>query len=147
MMPFLSLNYQLCILTAFMALLAMWLPETMCDGGILFYINRKVQKVFIFAAYLRKANLYAFGVTGLKQSNLWSHVVTSYFKNQQEVSYRFTCKAARLISQSALEDLVDPSGSRGGIAIVVLAVQCAVCKASVGLLLLPLLLKQICNGV
>lgn len=72
MMPFLSLNYKLCILTAFMALLGMCLPETMCDGRILFYINRKVQKVLVFAAYLRKANLYACDVTGLKQSShMW----------------------------------------------------------------------------
>lgn len=119
----------------------------MCDGGILFYVNRKVQKVLIFAAYLRKTNLYAVGVTGLKQSKLYSRGKMSFFQNQQEVSYRFTCKAARLISQSALEDLMDPSRSRRGIAIVVLAVQCAVCKAAVGLLLLPFLLKQICNGV
>lgn len=33
------------------------LPEAMSDGGILFYIDRKVQKVLIFAAYLRKADL------------------------------------------------------------------------------------------
>lgn len=42
---------------------------------------------------------------------------------------------------------MDPSWSRSGIAIVVLAVQCAICEAAIGLLLLPLLLKQICNGV
>lgn len=71
----------------------------------------------------------------------------SYLQHQQAVSYRFAGKAARLISQSALEDLVDPSGSRGGIAVVVLAVQSAICKAAVGLVLLPLLLKQICNSV
>lgn len=68
-------------------------------------------------------------------------------QKQQAASYCFTCKAACLISQSALEDLVDPGWSRSGIAIVVLAVQCAVCEAAVGLFLLPLLLKQICNGV
>lgn len=125
-----------------MALLGMWLPETMCDGGILLYINRKVQKVLILAAYLRKANLYVFGITGF-----YSRDKMSCFKKQQGVSHRFTRKAACLVSQSALEDLVDPSGSRGCIAIVVLAVQRPVCKAAVGLLLLPLLLKQICNCV
>lgn len=61
--------------------------------------------------------------------------------------YRLTGEAACLISQSALEDLMDPGGSRCGIAVVVLRVQCAVGKATIGLLLLPLLLKQICNGV
>lgn len=30
------------------------LPEAVCDGGILFYIHRKVQKVLIFAAYLKR---------------------------------------------------------------------------------------------
>lgn len=61
--------------------------------------------------------------------------------------YRFTGEAACLIGQSALEDLMDPGGSRCGVAIVVLGVQCAVGKAAIGLILLPLLLKQICDGV
>lgn len=68
-------------------------------------------------------------------------------QSQQWETYRLTGEAACLIGQSALEDLVDPSGSRRGVAIVVLAVQCAVGKAAIGLLLLPLLLKQICYGV
>lgn len=42
---------------------------------------------------------------------------------------------------------MDPGGSGCGIAVVVLTVQCAVGKAAIGLLLLPLFLKQICNGV
>lgn len=42
---------------------------------------------------------------------------------------------------------MDPGGSRRGIAIVVLRVQCAVGKTAIGLLLLPFLLKQICDGV
>lgn len=62
-MPFLSMKYKLCIFTV---KYSFNLPEAMCDGGILFYINRKVQKVLIFAAYLRKADLYATGVTRLK---------------------------------------------------------------------------------
>lgn len=64
-----------------------------------------------------------------------------------EVSHRFTGEAACLICQSALEDLVDPGGSRCGIAVVVLGVQCTVGKAAISFLLLPLLLKQISNGV
>lgn len=58
-MPFLSMNYKLCIFTArySFACQELTLPEAMSDGGILFYINRKVQKVLIFAAYLRKADL------------------------------------------------------------------------------------------
>lgn len=31
-----------------------YLPEAVGDGGILFYIHRKVQKVLIFAAYLNR---------------------------------------------------------------------------------------------
>lgn len=42
---------------------------------------------------------------------------------------------------------MDPGWSRVGIAIVVLTIQCAVGKAAIGLLLLPFLLKQICDGV
>lgn len=42
---------------------------------------------------------------------------------------------------------MDPGGSGCGIAVVVLGVQCAVGKAAIGLLLLPLLLKQIGDGV
>lgn len=30
------------------------LPEAVGDGGILFYIHRKIQKVLIFAAYLKR---------------------------------------------------------------------------------------------
>lgn len=71
----------------------------------------------------------------------------SCLQSQYWATYRFTGEAACLIGQSALEDLVDPSGSRRGVAIVVLAVQCAVGKAAIGLVLLPLLLKQICYGV
>lgn len=69
------------------------------------------------------------------------------YKRINEGSYRFAGEAARLIGQSALEDLVDPGGSRRGITVVVLRVQGAVGKAAIGLLLLPLLLKQISNGV
>lgn len=35
-------------------LLCVHLPEAVGDGGILFYIHRKVQKVLIFAAYLKR---------------------------------------------------------------------------------------------
>ena len=42
---------------------------------------------------------------------------------------------------------MDPGGSGRGVAVVVLRVQRAVGKAAVGLVLLPLLLKQICDGV
>lgn len=42
---------------------------------------------------------------------------------------------------------MDPGGSRCGVAVVVLGVQCAVGKAAIGLILLPLLLKQICDGI
>lgn len=69
-MPFLSMNYKLLIFTARYSFNS---PEAMCDGGILFYINRKVQKVLIFAAYLRKADLYAIGVTRLKLNQIFNH--------------------------------------------------------------------------
>lgn len=62
-------------------------------------------------------------------------------------SHRLTGKAASLIGQSALEDLVDPGGSRCRVAVIVLGVQCAVGKAAISLFLLPLLLKQIGDGV
>lgn len=42
---------------------------------------------------------------------------------------------------------MDPGWSGRGIAVVVLGVQCAVGKAAIGLVLLPLLLQQICDGV
>lgn len=69
------------------------------------------------------------------------------YADSSEASYCFTGEAACLIGQSALEDLVDPGGSGRGIAVVVLGVQRAVGKAAIGLVLLPLLLKQICDGV
>lgn len=68
-------------------------------------------------------------------------------ENRGEASYCFTREAARLIGKSALEDLMDPGGSGRGIAVVVLGVQCAVGKAAIGLLLFPLLLQQVSNGV
>lgn len=70
-----------------------------------------------------------------------------YADSSSGPSYRFTGEAACLIGQSALEDLVDPGGSGRGITVIVLGVQRAVGKAAVGLILLPLLLKQICDGV
>lgn len=73
--------------------------------------------------------------------------ISPSYENSHEESYRFTGEAACLIGQSTLEDLVDPSGCRCGITVVVLGVQGAVGKAAIGLLLLPLLLKQISNGV
>lgn len=42
---------------------------------------------------------------------------------------------------------MDPGGGGRSVAIVVLTVQCAIGKTAIGLLLLPLLLKQICDGV
>ncbi len=42
---------------------------------------------------------------------------------------------------------MDPGGSGRGVAVVVLRVQCAVGKAAIGLVLLPLLLEQIRDGV
>lgn len=145
LMPFLLLNHCNCASWQHSWLCPACLPETVCDGGILFYINRKVQKVLIFAAYLRKSKFVCVWCNKVK--TIGTCCKMSCFQTLQEASYRFTRQAARLISQSALEDLVDPSGGRGGIAVVVLAVQCAVCEAAVGLFLLPLLLKQICNGV
>lgn len=62
-------------------------------------------------------------------------------------SHRFAGEAASLIGQSALEDLVDPGGRRCGVAVIVLGVQCAVGEAAISLLLLPLLLQQIGDGV
>lgn len=67
--------------------------------------------------------------------------------NPTGASYRFAGKAARLIGQSSLEDLMHPCRSRVGIAVVVLTVQRAVGVAAIGLFLLPFLLKQICDGV
>lgn len=67
--------------------------------------------------------------------------------NLMPATYRFACKAACLIGQSPLEDLMHPSRSRVGIAIVVLTVQRAVSKAAIGLFLLPFLLKKICDCV
>lgn len=128
------------------------LPEAMCDGGILFHIDREVQKVLVFAAYLGESTKAAVGGTRSQRVPVSSHRRLTRTLRQRrhvqlEASYRFARQAARLIGQSALEDLVDPSGSRGGVAVVVLAVQRAVCEAAVGLLLLPLLLEQICDGV
>ena len=42
---------------------------------------------------------------------------------------------------------MDPGGSGRGIAVVVLGIQCAIGKAAIGLVLLPLLLQQVGNGV
>ena len=42
---------------------------------------------------------------------------------------------------------MDPGRSGRSIAVVVLGVQCAVGKAAIRLVLLPLLLKQVSNGV
>lgn len=42
---------------------------------------------------------------------------------------------------------MDPGGSRRGVAVVVLGVQRAIGQATVGLVLLPLFLQQVCDGV
>lgn len=73
--------------------------------------------------------------------------MTPYVSEWSEESHRFTGEAARLIGQSALEDLMDPSGGRCGIAVVVLGVQSAIGQAAICLLLLPLFLKQISNSI
>lgn len=55
------INFCSCFLSAWRSAVA--LPEAVCDGGILFYIHRKVKKVLIFAAYLKIKN---------KQTSKWA---------------------------------------------------------------------------
>lgn len=82
-----------------------------------------------------------------QETSTVSHLNSSMYADRSVASYRFTGEAARLIGQSALEDLVDPGRSGRGIAVVILGVQRAVGKAAIGLVLLPLFLKQIRDGV
>ena len=63
------------------------------------------------------------------------------------MAYCFASEATRLIGQRALEDLVDPGRGGRRVAVVVLRVQRSVGKATILLVLLPLLLQQVGDGV